>query len=68
MNIASINPEFVFGDYMKQVFPSFLAQLVKPVPLSLGADYVTIKWSSKYETRPQPGQHVLSAFGAKFGH
>ena len=43
MNIASINPEFVFCDYF---FPSFLAQLVKPVPFLLGAHYVTLKWSS----------------------
>ena len=43
MNIDSINPEFVFCDNMKQVLSSFLVQLVKPVPLLLWADYVTLK-------------------------
>ena len=42
MNIASLNPEFVFCDHMKQVCSSFLAELMKPVPFLLGANYVTL--------------------------
>ena len=67
MNIASLNPKFVSCDHVKLVCLSFLAQLVKLAPFLLGDDYVMLEWSSKSETRPQPGQHVLS-FGTKFGH
>ena len=33
---------------------------MKPVPFLLGADYVTLDWSTKSEARSQPGQQHLS--------
>ena len=65
MTIASLDPEFVFCDYMS--VPQFPYTTREARPVFAWADYFTLEWSPKSETRPQLGQHLLS-FGAKFGH